>query len=114
MNRRKKTSSLGFPSLVLLGIAVVIVSSSGIGYVVMKNKQVTARSKIAQVQKRIDEHQVAITLHQSDIEQTLNWGTLKKLYAEEKPQFREIQPDDVEVYQEPDQETTNRGSIAQR
>ncbi len=58
MNRRKHTSSLGFPSLVLLAIAVIIVSSSGIGYVVMKNRQITTRSKIAAVQEKMDEHQV--------------------------------------------------------
>lgn len=67
MNRRKNTSSLGFSSLVLLAIAVGLVSASGIVYVMMKNKQVTARSQIAEVQKRMAAHEVSITLYQSEI-----------------------------------------------
>ncbi|MDB4566715.1 hypothetical protein N9Z78_01815, partial [Akkermansiaceae bacterium] len=71
MNRKKSTSSLGFSSLVLLGIAVVIVSSSGIGYVIMKNRQISARSQIVEVQRKMEKHQVSISQHQSDIEESL-------------------------------------------
>ena len=67
MNRKKSTSSLGFSSLVLLGIAVVIVSSSGIGYVIMKNRQISTRSQISEVQSRIQDHEISILLHDSPL-----------------------------------------------
>lgn len=112
MNRRKTTSSLGFPSLVLLGIAVVILSGSGIGYVVMKNKQVTTRSKITEVRKKMEEHQVTITLHQSDIEETLGYYSLRENLADRKSRLKEIKF--VEVYQKPSRGNSNEGSVAQR
>jgi hypothetical protein len=110
MNRRKKPSSLGFPSLLLLGIAVVIVSSSGIGYVVMKNKQVTARSEIAKVLMQIDEHQMTIDLHQSDIRKILGYVQLRKDLNLQNSLLRDIEF--TEVYQESDGEPQNHASVA--
>ena len=78
MNRKKSTSSLGFSSLVLLGIAVVIVSSSGIGYVIMKNRQISTRSQISEVQSRIQDHQISILLHDSEIEEALGIFQLRQ------------------------------------
>ena len=112
MNRRKRTSSLGFPSLVLLVIAVIIVSSSGIGYVVMKNKQFSARSKIAKVQKKMEEHQVSIALHQSDIDESLGIFRLREELVDRKSSLREIRY--VEVYQDPSDEKNPDQSVAQR
>jgi len=112
MNRRKTTSSLGFPSLVLLGIAVVIVSSSLIGFVVMKNKQVTARTRIAEVRKEMEKHEVTITLHKSDIEEQLGYYRLRQQLQDRKSKLKEIKY--VEVYQEPDSDQSNGGSVARR
>ena len=112
MNRRKRTASLGFPSLVLLVIAVVIVSSGGIGYVAMKNKQITTRSRIAEVQSQMDEHQVSISLHTSDIEETLGYYTLRARLKETKSPLTEIKF--VEVYRDPDEQSPPGNSIAHR
>ena len=112
MNRRKSSTSLGFPSLVLLVIAVVIVSSGGIGYVVMKNKQLTTRSKIATIQHAMDEHKVSITLYQSDIEETLGYYRLRRQLAEMKSSLVEIKY--VEVCRSPDEKTRSEGSVAAR
>lgn len=112
MNRRKSTASLGFPSLVLLGIAAVIVSGSGIGYVVMKNKQVTTRGKIAEVQKRMAAHEVTITLHQSDIDEMLGYFRLRKDLEDRGLQLREITS--FEVYQEGGEDRPNQEVFARR
>jgi len=112
MNRRKHTSSLGFPSLVLLAIAVIIVSSSGIAYVVMKNKQITTRGKIAAVQKKMDEHQVSISLHKADIEETLGVYTLREHLAESNSPLTEIKF--VEVFQDSGDDSPPDGSVARR
>ncbi len=91
MNRKKSTSSLGFSSLVLLGIAVVIVSSSGIGYVIMKNRQISARSQIAEVQRKMEKHQVSISQHQSDIEESLGIFRLREHLEEINSPLTEIE-----------------------
>ena len=91
MNRKKSTSSLGFSSLVLLGIAVVIVSSSGIGYVVMKNRQISTRGQISEVQSRIQDHQISILLYDSEIEEALGIFQLRqKLKKLIHPSLRSI------------------------
>lgn len=112
MNHRKRTASLGFPSLVLLAIAVVIVSSGGIGYVVMKNKQITTRSKIVEVQRKMDEHKVSIALHTSDIEETLGYYALRARLKEMNSPLTEIKL--VEVYRDPDEQSPPGDSIAHR
>lgn len=112
MNRKKSTSSLGFPSLVLLVIAVIIVSSSGIGYVVLKNKQITTRGKIAEVHKKMEEHNVSILLHKGDIEETLGVFALRRHLAETNSPLVEIKF--VEVYQDPGDESPPDGSVARR
>ena len=56
MNRKEKTSNIGVPMLILLFVAGAIVATGGIGYVVLKNKQVTARRDITKVQQRMEEH----------------------------------------------------------
>lgn len=112
MNRRKNPSSLGYPSLVLLGIAVVIVSSSLIGFVVMKNKQVTARTRISEVQKEMAKHRVTITLHKSDIEERLGYYRLRQQLQDRKSRLKEIKY--VEVYQDPDTDSSNGGVMARR
>jgi len=112
MNHRKNATSLGFPSLVLLVIAVVIVSSGGIGYVVMKNKQLTTRSKIAKIQRVMDEHNVSITLHQSDIEETLGYYRLRRQLADINSSLIEIKY--VEVCKDIDQQAPEEASVVVR
>ncbi len=112
MNRRKNTSSLGFSSLVLLAIAVGIVSASGIAYVVIKNKQLTARSQIAEVQKRMAAHEVSITLYKSDIEEILGFIRLRHQLDAQKSKLTEIRF--VEVYQSSDEERPAQDSVAQK
>jgi len=112
MNRRKSAASLGFPSLVLLAIAVVIVSSGGIGYVVMKNRQITTRSKIAKIQSAMDEHNVSIKLHSSDINMTLNYVLLREHLIETNSPLTEIKF--VEVYRDPDKQSPPDSSLVRR
>ena len=101
MNRRKSTASLGFPSLVLLVIAVVIVSSGGIGYVVMKNKQITTRSKIAEVQRQMDDHKGI-----------LGYYALRAQLEKINSPLREIKS--VEVYRDLDEQSPPGEAIARR
>lgn len=112
MNHRKSATSLGFSSLMLLIIAVVIVSSGGIGYVVMKNKQLTTRSKIAKIQRTMDEHNVSITLHQSDIEETLGYYRLRRQLADMNSPLIEIKY--VEVCEDIDKQASEEASVAVR
>jgi hypothetical protein len=112
MNRKKSTSSLGFSSLVLLGIAVVIVSSSGIGYVIMKNRQISARSQIAEVQRKMDKHQVSISQHQSDIEGSLAIFRLREHLHDINSPLTEIEF--VEPLLEDDDQSPPGDSVARR
>ncbi|MFT6180013.1 MAG: hypothetical protein ACI9NQ_000020 [Paracoccaceae bacterium] len=112
MNRKKSATSLGFPSLILLVIAVVLVSSGGIGFVVMKNKQLTTRSKIAKIQSAMDEHNVSITLYQSDIEETLGYYNLRRRLAEMNSPLIEINT--LEVFEDSDDKSSPDGSVAAR
>ena len=111
MNRKKSTSSLGF-SLVLLGIAVVIVSSSGIGYVVMKNRQISTRGQISEVQSRIQDHQVSILLHDSEIEEALGIFQLRQKLKKINSSLTEI--DFVEPLLEANEESPPENSVARR
>lgn len=118
MNRRKQTSSLGFPSLILLGIAVVILSASGITYVVMKNKQIAARAEIAQARKRMDQHQVTITEQQSKIDRILGVFDLPKLLTKKNSRLRDIEAETLEalydVEEMPAPQTLNQDAVARR
>ena len=76
MNRKKKTSNIGLPMLILLFVAGAIVATGGVGYVVLKNKQVTAHRNIAKVQQRMDEHSLAIKFYESEINTILGAYTL--------------------------------------
>lgn len=111
MNRRKSQASLGYSSLILVAIAVAIVSSGGVAYVVMKNKQVTARSKIEKVQRKMDEHRVSISLHESNIGTILGYYPLRRQLADMKSPLVEIQY--VEVCRRTDAQSAE-DSIAYR
>ncbi len=112
MNRKKSTSSLGFSSLVLLGIAVVIVSSSGIGYVVMQNRQISTRGQISEVQSRIQDHQISILLYDSEIEEALGIFQLRQKLKKINSPLTEI--DFVEPLLEANEESPPENSVARR
>lgn len=112
MNRRKRNSSLGFPSLVLLAIAVIIVSSSGIGYVVMKNKQLTMRGKIAEVQKKMDSHEVSISEYEADIEDSLGIYVLREHLSESNSALTPIKS--FERLLTPEEKAPSGNSVARR
>lgn len=114
MNRKKRTSNIGLPTLLLLLLALAIVSSGGIGFVVMKNKQVTARREIARVQELMQEHKVSITLHKTDIETALDIYRLRERLAEMRSSLVEIPPGVVEVYVSRDQESPPEQVVARR
>ena len=116
MNRRKQTSSLGFPTLILLGITVVILSGSGITYVVLKNKEISARAEIERVQKRMDEHQVVITISQSEIDRTLGVFELPERLAARHSRLRKIESTErlLEEGDPPVAEPLNPATFAQR
>ncbi len=81
MNYRKRTPDLNLPGLMVLLIAGVIVAIGGISYVVVVNKQLTLRKEIFRSKERMDDHLVAITECQADIEETLGVFQLRQRLA---------------------------------
>ncbi|YCM46355.1 hypothetical protein V2O64_10035 [Verrucomicrobiaceae bacterium 227] len=114
MNRKKRTSQIGLPTLILLLVSLAIVTAGGIGYVVMKNKQVTARREISRVQQLMEEHKVSITLHKTDIEAALDFYKLREQLADIHSPLVEIPPGVVEVYASSEQESPPGEAVAQR
>jgi len=114
MNRKKRTSQIGLPTLILLFVALAIVTTGGIGYVVMKNKQVTARREISKVQQQMEEHKVSITLHETDISTTLDFYSLREQLKDRQSSLVEIPPGVVEVYASSEQEAVPGQVVAQR
>ena len=115
MNRKKRTSQIGLPTLILLLVGLAIVTTGGIGYVVMKNKQVTARREISKVQQRMQEHKVSITLHKTDIEAALDFYSLREQLKDIQSPLVEIPQGVVEVYaSSPEQESPPGEAVAQR
>lgn len=98
MNKRRQGSNLSFPALLVLGLAVAIVSIGGISYVMIKNKQITFRNEITKSQKRMVEHTVAITMHQSDISEKLGVFTLRENLKHSGSNLQNIPAGLVEVY----------------
>ena len=113
-NRKKPTSQIGLPSLILLFVALAIVTVGGIGYVLMINNQVTTRREISKVQQRMEEHKVSITLHKTDIEEALDFYNLREHLAEIQSPLVEIPSGVVEVYVSSDQESPPDDAVAQR
>jgi hypothetical protein len=113
-NRKKRTSQIGLPTLILLFVALAIVTTGGIGYVLMKNKQVTARREISKVQQRMEQHKVSITLHKTDIEAALDFYNLREQLTEIESSLVEIPPGVVEVYASSEQESPPGEAVAQR
>ena len=114
MNRKKRTANIGLPTLILLFVALAIVSTGGITYAVMKNKQVTARREISQVQERMHSHRVSISLHETDIENVLDFYRLRDRLTEMNSPLVEIPQGVVEVYLDPNQKNQSDQVVAQR
>lgn len=98
MNKRRQGSNLSFPALLVLGLAVAIVSIGGISYVMVKNKQITLRNEITKSQQRMVEHNVAITMHQSDISEKLGVFTLRENLKLSGSNLQTIPNGLVEIY----------------
>jgi len=114
MNRKKKTSNLGLPMLILLFVAGAIVATGGIGYVVLKNKQVTARRNIAKVEQRMEEHRVAITFYESKINRILGVYNLRAELANRRSSLVPIGSGVVEFVVPQDQETPPGDAVVSR
>lgn len=114
MNRKKRTSQIGAPTLILLFVALAILCTGGVTYVVMKNRQVTARREMVKIQKLMDEHKVSITLHKTDIEVALDVFDIRnKITAGELP-LAEIPAGVVEVCNPNQEGSPPEGAVAQR
>ena len=100
--------------LILLFVAGAIVATGGIGYVVLKNKQITARRDISKVQKRMEEHRVAITLYQSDISRILGVYNLRAQLADRQSDLEPIGTGVVELIIPSDQETPPDDAVVSR
>ena len=98
MNKRRQGSNLSVPTLLVLLVAGIIVSGGGISYVMVKNKQITMRNEIAKSQQRVVEHNVAITMYQSDISEKLGVFTLRESLKNQESNLRNIPPGHVEIY----------------
>jgi hypothetical protein len=97
MNKRRQGSNLSFPALFVLVLAFVIVSAGGISYVMVKNKQITLRRQIDKTQQRMVEHNVAITMHHSDITQRLGVFSLREELKNANSDLRSIPPGHVQI-----------------
>lgn len=101
MNKCRQGSNLSFPALLVLGMAVAIISAGGISYVMLKNKQITLRNEINKSQQRMVEHNVAITMYQSDISQKLGIFTLRENLKHFDSDLQNIPTGLVEIYRPP-------------
>ena len=107
MNHRRYNSNLSIPTLIVLLVVVVIVSVGGVSYVMVKNKQVTMLREIAKTQQRMVEHNLAITMHQSDIERELDVFALREKLYKRGSDLQSIPTGLPEVYR-PNQEVLAR------
>lgn len=98
MQKRRQGSNLSLPPFFVLLVAGIIVTGGGIFYVMVKNKQITMRNEIAQTQKRIGEHNVAITMHQSDIAEKLGVFTLRETLKNQESNLLAIPARNVEIF----------------
>lgn len=114
MNRKKRTSQIGVPTLILLFVALAILCTGGVTYVVMKNRQITARREMEKVQQRMDEHRVSITLHQTDIEVALDVYDIRKKISDGVLPLAEIPAGVVEVVSADSEKPSSDERIVQR
>ncbi|MGJ8695857.1 MAG: hypothetical protein ACSHYF_06025 [Verrucomicrobiaceae bacterium] len=114
MNRRRHTSNLSVPALIVLLVAGIILSIGGVTYVMVKNKQVSLRGQITKVQKRMVEHNVAITMHKSDIEQELGVFQLREKLTLNKSQLQSIPKGVVEVLNPTEPDPPASDAVAKR
>lgn len=112
MNHRRHTPNLGFSTVALIILAVAILATNGIGFVMMKNRQYTVRDQIEATGRKMSEHKVSIALHESDIEERLGYYRLREQLADLKSPLKPIQF--VEVYQDPDEIPRSGESIVRR
>ena len=98
MNQRRQNSNLSIPTLIVMLIAGVIISVGGVSYVMVKNKQISLRGEISKSQKRMVEHNVAITLHESDISRELGVFTLQEKLSKSGSSLQPIPNGLPEVY----------------
>ena len=97
-NRRKKKSNFNLGALVVLIACVAIVATGGVAFVVAKNKQVAMQRELAAIQKRMEEHRVAITVHEADIEKTLGVFRLRENLRSVGSSLQPIPSEVVEVF----------------
>ncbi|MDA7881783.1 hypothetical protein N9A94_05710 [Akkermansiaceae bacterium] len=114
MNRKKKASNLGLPMLILLFVAGAIVATGGIGYVVLKNKQVTARRNIIKVHQRTEEHRIALAQYEWKINDTLAFYRLRARLEERQSDLVPIENGVVERIISSDQETPPGDAVVSR
>ncbi|MGC6425649.1 MAG: hypothetical protein ACON5H_01485 [Akkermansiaceae bacterium] len=101
MNKRRQGSNLSISTLLVLLVAGIIVSGGGISYVMLKNKQITTRSEIAKIQELMAEHEVAISMYQSDISEKLGVFALRESLKVQGSNLRTIPAGYVEIYKAP-------------
>ena len=104
MNRRQlyRPSNLSISAITVLILCGCIVTFGWVGYAILKNKQITLRSEIADAQKRMEEQRVAITMHQAEIAQKLGVFAVRETLAKQESDLRSQVPVSViEVYQAP-------------
>lgn len=96
----------------LVFVALAILTTGGIGYVVMKNQQITARRNIAKVDQLMEEHRVAIELHQSDIAGSLGVFDLQAKLNQLDSNLQEISHGVVELCLVPAKNDTSEAIVS--
>ncbi len=114
MNHRKKTPNLSLSSFAVLILAGLIVAVGGVSYVVVKNKQVTLRKEIARSEGRKHEHQIAITEHQADIEETLGVFHLRERLVTSRSNLERIPAGVIEKCRAPEFAEAPNHAVAAR
>ncbi len=99
-NHRKKTPNLNASALIVLAVALMIICVGGIFFVIVKNEQITLRKEIERSQRRMDDHRVAITEHQADIDETLGVFRLRQYLATSGSDLEPIPAGWIQRYQE--------------
>ncbi|MDB4416792.1 hypothetical protein N9085_02780 [Akkermansiaceae bacterium] len=90
MNHRRQASNLSIPTLIVMLVAGLILSVGGVSYVMVKNKQITLRGKIAKSQERMADDNTAITMHESDISRVLGVFAIRERLAQENSSLQPI------------------------
>jgi len=114
MNRKKRAAQVSVPTLILLFGALVILCTGGVSYVVLKNRQVTARREIEKIHETMEKHRVLMTLHKTDIVAALDVYDIRRRIREGSLPLAEIPIKAIEPLRTEPAQPVTEGRVARR